>query len=92
MGVHSLVFCGLTVREATRHSAIVIVPLSRLYRASKNAMSCRSEPPIIHKNGPITFCYGTIYSDRGSLAIGVARLSQTHKTNVGEAVSGHAGK
>ena len=92
MGLRCLVFCGLTVRKAPRHSAIVVVSSSRLYRASKNAKPCRSEPLFMHANGPITFCYGLTYTDRVSLAIGVARLSQTHKTNVGEAESRHAGK
>ena len=79
------------MREATRHSAIVTVPLPRLYRALKDATSCRSEPPIINENGPITFCYGTTYSSRGSLAIGVTRLLQTHETNAVGALSRRTG-
>jgi hypothetical protein len=92
MGVHSLVICRLPVRKATRHSAIVVVPFSRLDRASKSTMSCRPETLINYTNLPITFYYGPIYKDRVSLAIGVTRLSQTHETDVGEAKSGRAGK
>lgn|GEM_PF-2122683 len=74
MGLHSLVFCRVAVRKATRHSAIVVVPFFRLDRASNCTLPYRPEPLIIFKNVPITFYYGRIYADRVDLAIGVTRM------------------